>query len=371
MLACMDAKAGNTPRLVERGVNSQTVTETGVHWLRISFPDKYLHEVVKVTSLFFDSEPSERFGLWGYDRAYRWQCSVSILYDTDKDKARFHNNRAYFECPGRACDELTPADLTFLMQIFKDTFEGRGERIDIFLDDYARRIDPQGIQEIVKRGDYSRFRQFHLRQSYDHGNQLVYDSIIFGSIKKNWVKQLECYDKGLESNGEKDCVRWEAKFREDKADNVLTKLAGTCGNLDAFALLCGSIVVGCITFVHRVDNVKNIKRLNVYEFWELVKEGLADLRIRSHKKRNTITGIMEWTKRQVAPNFACLSKIFKSEKQFFAWIFEEILHDGEGRLNPNQRDLVDRFSGTVDYRSPKNPDELENHYLNVMSDLRG
>lgn len=365
MAAITDVETGNSPRLVGRGVNSLTKTEVSVHWLRISFPDKYLRQAMDITNKHFDLVPLERFGLWGYDRAYHYANGVKILFDTDDDKARIHNHRAYFECPGRACDELTPADLVLLMQIFKDAFEGRGERIDICLDDFSRHIDPQGLRAIAMRRDYSRFRQFHLRQSFDNGNELVYDSIVFGSQKKGWVKQLEVYDKKLESNGQIDSVRWEAKFREDKADTIFTMLAGTSGNLDSFALLCGSIVVGCITFIHRIDDVKNLSRLDEYDFWKLIKGRLGDLRIRSHKKVNTITGIVEWVKRQVAPNLACLSKVFQTEKIFLSWIFE-LVHDGESRLNPNQLNIVDRYSGSFDHRSYMDPGDLDNRYVKAI-----
>jgi len=368
MLTCKDIKTGKTPRLVVRGVTSQLVTLVGIHYLRISFPDKYLKEVVDVTCRFFDSVPSGRYGLWGYDQSYIWQSGVRILYDVDPEKANGHNHRAYFECPGQPCDELTPADLVLLMQVFKDSFEGRGERIDVCLDDFSRRIDPHDLLEIAKIKDYSRFRQFHLRQSYENGNKLSYDSIVFGSLKKGWIKQLEVYDKNLETKGKINAVRWEAKFREDKADTIFTMLAGTSGNLDAFALLCGSIVVGSITFIHR-NGDKNIPRLDEYDFWKLIKEGLSDLRIRSKKKVNTVTGIIKWVERQVAPNFACLSKLFKSEKTFFAWILD-LLRDGEGRLNANQLNIVDRYSGSLEHKSFVNPGELENRYLNAMCALK-
>jgi len=362
MIAKTDVKTGNTLRLVARRVESRMVTEVGVHWLRISFPDKYLRQAVDMVSRSFNLEPIDRFGLWGYDRMYHWPNGVKIMYDTDDDKARLHNRRAYFECPGKACDELTPPDLVLVMEIFKEAFEGRGERIDIYLDDFARHIEPQDLQSVIMRKDYSRFRQFHLMQSFDHGNELIYDAIVFGSRKKGWEKQLEVYDKNLESKGEKNCIRWEAKFREDKADTILTKLVGTAGNLDAFALLCGSIVVGSITFLHRIDGVRNLERLDEYEFWGLLKEGLQDLRIRSKKKVNTVTGIVSWVERQVAPNFACLSKVFKSQKVFYSWILD-LLHDGESRLNPNQLHIVDQYSGSFDHRSYLDPAELDNRYI--------
>jgi len=360
-----DFQSGNTPRLVARGVDSQPVTEVGVDYLRISSPDKYLQKMVDVTSRFLKSEPKSGFGLWGYDRSYIWPNGVRILYDTDIEKADFHNRRVFLECPGRGCGELTPSDLCLLMQIFVDEFEGRGERIDVCLDDYSRRITPQELQKIAKCGDYSRFHQFHIRQSYECGNQLTYDAIVFGSMKKGWVKQLEVYDKGLESKGEKNAIRWEAKFREDKADTAFRMLAGTCGNLDAFALLCGSIVVGSIEFVHRKEGVKNLNRLERYEFWELLKGGLDGLCIRSAKKVNNVTGIIEWVKRQVAPNFACLWKLFGSEKVAFSWLVD-FLNDGEKRMNENQLSIVRQYAGSFNHHSFMNQGELDNRYLNAM-----
>jgi len=369
MIACKDVESGNTPRLVVRGVDSQFVTEVGVDYLRISYPDKYLQKIRDVTSRFFKSKPKIGFGFWGYDRSYIFPNGVRILFDTDIEKADFHNHRVFLECPGRGCNELTPSDLCLLMQIFMDEFEGRGERIDVCLDDYKRRITPQELQEIAKRGDHSRFQKWHVRQSFERGNQLSYDAIVFGSLKKGWVKQLEVYDKGLESKGEKNCIRWEVKYREDKADTVFRMLAGTCGNLDAFALFCGSIVVGSIDFIHRKEGVKNLNRLDRYKFWESLTEGLDGLCIRSAKKVNTITGTIEWIKRQVAPNLSLVWQLFPSEKVAFSW-FIDLLHDGEERMNENQQSIVSQYAGSFDYRSFMNPGELDNRYLNAMCSLK-
>lgn len=368
MTACKDDQAGTTPRLVERGVDSLIQKSVSVHWLRISFPDKHLDKVVSFVSKFFNSKPNSGFGLWGYDQAYRWHNKIKIMYDTDDEKRWIHNKRAYLECPGRACDELTPSDLLLFIESFKVNFEGRGERIDIALDDFSRCIEPCDLQAIAGCGDFSRFRQYHIKQSrvkIKNGTKMVYDAIVFGSQKKGWEKQLEVYDKNLESKGKINAVRWEVKFRQDKADNVFTKLSETAGYLDAFAFLCGSIVIGSIAFIHRNGLEKNLCRLDEYEFWELLKNDLQDLRIRGEKKVNTVTGIVNWLEHQAAPNFAVLAKVFKSEKVFFSWILD-LLKDGESRLNPNQLHIIEEYAGSLDCPPSLCRGELENRYINNM-----
>ena len=262
MVACKDVQVGKTPRTVIRGVNSQKSNEVGVHWARISFDRRYLRELVQWSTHFFGKSQQDGLGLWSYDSREYWPSGVQLNFDNMPERSRdVHNGRMTLECPGKALDELTQADLTLFLEGCRRAFCGVCKRIDVFLDDYNKAISPSGLHSLIKRRDYSGLRKWHIAQTGDPG-RLTHDEVSFGRRgEKGSGKYIRVYDKALESNGERDCIRWEVEFTQEKAQQVFVKIAETGGDIEAFATLCGSLVAGAINFVKRTGD-KNIGRLD-------------------------------------------------------------------------------------------------------------
>lgn len=352
MEAGRDAKLGISPRNVIRGVNSHLYNEVGVHWLRISFNHKDLQEVKTWVERFWGSCDLDGFGLWSYDSRYFWPSGVSLNYDRDLERSQaVHRGRITLDCPGRACDMLTAPDLLLLIES-SFALGGQCSRTDIFFDDYSRIVTPDQLHEVIECNDYSGFKKSHIKQTFS-GHSLVHDEVMFGRRGQNGSgKYLRVYDKCLESEGEKDCIRWEVEFSDKKAQSVFEILAGCGGEIEAFVGICGALVGGCITFVHRTGD-RNIKRLEVYEFWEIITELLGKLKIRIEKKETSLTGVIEWTEKQVAPSLACIAKAFVDLHEFMRWI-RDVVDDGESRLNAKQRDIVRESGGCMKYNRKEN-----------------
>jgi DNA relaxase NicK len=156
------------------------------------------------------------------------------------------------------------------------------------------------------------------------------------------------YDKNLESNGQQNCCRWEVEFAQTKADIVFKKLAETCGNLDAFATLCGSLVAGSVTFIHRTGE-KNLGRLELYEWWEKILKILGKgVAIRVRREKDSLTGKMTWVKKSVSPSLACLRKVFVTDRAFLRWLFD-VLKEGSARMNPYTQQIAMYYEASLDY----------------------
>lgn len=368
MYACKEAETGITPRDVIRGVNSHYCNEVGLHWLRISFNQKDLKQIKSWINNFFGESDSDGYGLWSYDSRFIWPSGASLSYDSDKERCQtVHRGRFTFELPGRACDELTAPDMLLLIEGF-ERFGGLCTRIDIFFDDYDRLVEPSDLHEVIDRYDYSGFKMAHKKQTLKCGD-LAHDEVMFGRRGQNGSgKYLRVYDKDLESDGEKNCVRWEVEFSQRKSQEVFTVLAGVSGDLEAFATICGALIGGCINFVHR-NGDRNIGRLDVYEFWELITESLGKLSIRIEKKKNTLTGVIEWTERQVAPSLACVRKSFVSDQKFFAWVVD-MLDESESRMNANLRQILKRFQGSMNYDPKTNEERQESEYVRLTCSVK-
>jgi len=337
MVALKDTKSSETPRDVLRGVNSQIPNEIGVHWLRISFPSKYLSQVRSYCSLYFGDSFQDGYGLWSYDTRYSWSDGASLNYDSDPDRcALVHAGKATLDVPGKALDTIAQDRLHFFL-IGLRHFAPSCTRCDVFFDDYRRLINPCDLHDIIKRSDYSGFRKAQMKQRFERG-RLIHDEADFGTRGDNGSgKYLRVYDKTLESNGQKDCVRWEVEFSKERAHIVFDKLSSV-KTIDAFATLCGSLIAGAINFVHRTHD-KNIRRLDVYDFWQQIKKTLGVLIVRLEIKHSNITGMHNWVFRQVSPTMACLRDTFIDDYDFINWLFY-VLDEGELRMSQRQVNIA-------------------------------
>ena len=318
MLGHKSLLCGENPRTVLRGCNSQKQNEVGIHWLRISIPRRYLGELEEYCSLYFGESSEDGYGLWSYAARCAWPNGVSLNYDLDSVWAdRWHNGKATLDIPGQACDEIEDLHL-FIIGLRR--FCPTCTRCDVFFDDYNGIVRPSFLQSIAKRGDYSGFRKFQIKQGFE-SKRLVRDEISFGTRgERGSGKYLRVYDKALESNGEQDCIRWEVEFTGKCAHKVFEKLSQV-DTVEAFATLCGSLVAGSINFVYRTGD-KNIYRLNVYEFWQLLREALGVLNIRVAKKPNDINGMHQWIYKQVSPTLACMRGTFQDDIDFINFLLD-------------------------------------------------
>lgn len=337
MLAQKELKTGNPPRGVLRGVNSQTQNEVGIHWLRISIPRQYLSKLKSYCSFYFGEAVQDGYGLWSYTDRYGWSNGASLYYDSNIARSdSVHKGKCTLDIPGKALDAIAELDLHLFLLSLRQ-FRPSCTRIDVFFDDYNRTNTPTGIHEIIKARDYSGFRKGQLKQRFDNG-EMIHDEVDFGTRGDNGSgKYLRIYDKALESDGKKDCIRWEVEFSKERSHKVFDKLS-ECGSVDAFATLCGSLVAGSITFVHR-NGDKNIGRLEVYSWWREIQELLGTVVIRVSIKKVDIGGLYRWVYRQVSPTLACLRDTFVDEVDFMNWLFD-VLAEGELNMSQRQKNLA-------------------------------
>jgi hypothetical protein len=366
VIGSMETVTGNSPRTVVRGVNSHKVTEAGVHWLRITFPNKHLQNVKDWIGRFYGESDQVGFGFWGYDCRHEWANGSFLLYDNRDETRHYHNDRCAFECQGVPCDELSPSDLILLMEGLL-MLDGRCSRIDVFLDDFRRVVSPCDLHEIIEKRDFTRFIVADKRQTFKSG-KLIRDEVTFGTKGKNGSgKSLTGYDKELESDGDRPCIRWELRLTDEKAHNAFVKLAGTVGNIEAFGLICGSLVIGSILFVHRTGD-KNISRLETYDFWDILSAGLADLRLRNARKQQSIIGVLQWAELQTAANMSLIYESFENEEQFFLWL-REVIADGKGRWSAKHKMIIKQAAKSLHYRPKADRHKTVSEYENMLNRL--
>lgn len=368
MLAQKDLRSVN-PGIVIPGCNSQKNNPTGVHWLRNSFDFKKLDVVKAMVSSFYGVCEICYNGILHYTTRYVWQSGVSLCFDENAEvRQKSHRDRITLDVPGEACQELTAPDLLLLMQYCKE-LDGKCTRIDVFFDDYERTVELEELRAVIDKHDYSGFRIAGKNQTLDRTKKknggLTYDAVTFGRRgSKGSGKYLRVYDKNLESKGEENCIRFEQEYSQHYANEVFNILSGADGNLEVFAIACGSLIGGSISFVHR-NGDKNINRLELYDWWEIITEKLGKLSVRIAKKKNTLTGMIEWTERQFSPTLSVIGKSFKTERDLYDWL-QELRSVGESKQNAHQRQVVEQNAGCLVFASKCYRVNNETAYLNAM-----
>lgn len=368
MVAQKELKSGN-PGSVIPGSYSPGGNLTGIHWLRISFDFKSLDSIKAMVCSFFGVCEICYNGILSYSARYVWSSGVSLCFDEDPElRQKAHRGRITLDIPGSSCDELTAPDLLLLLQ-YAQELGGKATRIDVFYDDYGRRVSLSELRDTIDKSDFSGFRIASKNQTLDRtkkdNNGVTYDAVTFGRRgSKGSGKYLRVYDKNLESKGKENCIRWEVEFTQRYADEVFNMLAGALGNLEVFAICCGGLIGGCIKFVHR-NGDKNITRLDLYDWWENIEKCLGVLHVRIAKKKNSLTGMIEWTERQVAPTLAVIGKSFKTERDLYEWI-QKLRSIGDSKMNVYQRQVAEQNKDSLVFNSKCNREKNESAYLNAM-----
>lgn len=368
MVAKKDFRMANLGSVIPR-CDCQNSNPVGVHWLRNSFDFKILEKVKAWVSNFFGESTLKDYGKLSYGRHYAWASGVSLCFDSDPEhNPGSHRGRMTLDVPGRACDELTAPDLLLFMEGCQ-ALDSRCTRLDVFWDDYNRTVSLEELRRIADEGDFSMFQitsenrtRNRIRKENDG---LLYDAVTFGRRGcKGSGKYLRVYDKNLESKGESNCIRWECEFSQEKAQEVFTWLVGADGNLDVFATLCGSLVGGCINFVHRTGD-KHIVRLDVYEWWQEIINSLGVLSVRIAKKENTLTGMIDWVERQVSPTLAVLAKAFQTERDFYNFM-QRLREIGEGKVSVRQEQIAEQYAGCLIFDNKYEREKTYSDYLSAM-----
>ncbi|GAI24620.1 unnamed protein product, partial [marine sediment metagenome] len=218
--------------------------------------------------------------------------------------------------------------------------------IDVFFDDYNRTILPAELHDIIKKKDYSGFRQSHIKQGYD-GERLFHDEVNFGKRGPNGSGlYLRIYDKNLESKGEKNCIRFEAEFTKERADKVFDVLSQAT-SIDALATLCGALIGGSIKFIQR-NGDKHISRLVNYPFWDELLDFLGSVVIRIPAKETDMNGKYQFIYHQVTPTLALLRDTFVDDTDFFNWL-NDCIGEGELRMSQTQINLAKANKRSIRY----------------------
>lgn len=187
-------------------------------------------------------------------------------------------------------------------------------RLDLCLDDFARRILFDDVCQVGIDGFFLPFEKFKLIQSDVRGSDASALTCYFGSD----LKSLRFYNSELVHGIEAD--RWELQLRDQYARNALDMLRS---GYSPESLILGSI------------------KFEDLQGWDsLCSESSVLHCVPSDPFDPSLAKILAWLENQVAPSLAVVSKCYQSA---FTTYLASLLAFGESRLRPYHKSLIQSY----------------------------
>lgn len=234
--------------------------------------------------------------------------------------------------PSKALSECRQDEIwAYIRSLFEQG--AKFTRIDVAIDDYSKSIQPETVVEAHSDQNFARFRKFRPIVEYSSGILAGWTLYLGSRGSESCVRY---YDKCAESKGQIDCYRWEAEFRDDKAQDVCSKLSfiPTSAMHKLAPKLLSACLMGCIDFPDREGKKKRLDRCKPLPWWKEFCDRVGQrLRVVVRRTPSTLQQTKAWCKRSV---FGAVSAVVDlltyqaSDSYANAWLLDGI---AEARKN--------------------------------------
>jgi len=284
-------------------------------------------QVTLAASIALGCDPGDwielEYGRNGYQRATIGPFGARIDYDA---RGRYDFNLQF---PGQAC-RCAGADRIIGFLMFANSHNGKGRRIDISIDDYSRKVTPTQVKEAIQGPDVVTMAKTGVRMDgFKPGSgDITGETIYLGANQSR--RKLRVYDKGLESDGEIDSIRWEMQERDQAAETLMFELAE-----QRWQDVVPRRLVSFVDFRDSKSHSEIEKRERLRWFAELV--GLVKrANVYLAEAVGTIQEKIDWIRRTIAPTLAVCMTAWKGD----LGELKDIIADGKTRWKPRHRAMV-------------------------------
>lgn len=226
----------------------------------------------------------------------------------------------WISIPGSVLDTT---DYSFILLLFdltlipdndpKFIYNCKYTRLDLAIDDYSKSVTTDLIYQTALDSNFSGFRHAPVQDKQGNWKPPSYKlvsspaialdgqlhqakTINFGSRQSD--KEFYVYDKWLESDGEIDSIRFEARYKDEQAHHRCINLLQALQKSELhFYKLIGSLVTATIDFIDRSQSDRLSGCLR-FEWWGQFIDELGRLKLPIPKKKKTIQDTVDWMFRQ-------------------------------------------------------------------------
>ena len=238
---------------------------TKIDWFNATFPLTNLDEVRTVIETFLGPAADRDRGAAGYAQGVGWESGAILCWTEGRAECWLSLN-------GDSLDLIASSvKLGVLRQLA--SFGGKCTRVDIALDLARDLISMEDVHAAAVSGQVQGFRLYDAQRPRNMSTgELLGDTAKFGRRGKNGGGcYYRIYDKGLESDGELDCIRVEPEFSGDKAHLVFLSICSQ-PDLPALSKFLAETAAGCITFADKSGAHGHESRFKVLGWWESIRK---------------------------------------------------------------------------------------------------
>jgi hypothetical protein len=239
---------------------------------------------------------------------------------------------------GSALSPLSFLERIDLIMTMLSEPESKLTRIDSALDDYQYTVKFQDLQDAQSTDNFSGFNLSGISLSKKRGCEPG-RTYYFGSRKSS--RYLRVYDKGIESNGEKLCMRWELESKQTAAQQIGRLIYDYVGyNEEQLKKLLLDLIIGSINFIDRNPNSSNLDRMKRLSWWQQFIDYISavPLRIPPPKPERSLQKSQNWLYNQVSSTIAMVKHVYGPER--FLQIIDELVEDGLTKFTDYHRAQV-------------------------------
>lgn len=245
----------------------------------------------------------------------------------------------YISLPGSLLSQVDGRNTWCMSVGLYNVWRFKPTRIDIALDDYAKMISHTQVAAAIKAGNVAKFDPKKTILTVNLGEDGF--SLYMGSASSD--RRACLYNKAAESEGELDCHRLEARYRDELAVSVFKNwISIESGQYEALsASYLAGCVVGAIDFPNRTSNPeeKNLSRLPKLDWWQAFLDRVGS--IVTHSRPRVVRSLdrtKKWIENQVLRSLVVVREI-EGAPAYHSWMREK-MHQAKKNLSSWQEHLI-------------------------------
>jgi len=262
-------------------------------------------------------------GAYGYQKGMLGPGGARVWWDAPG------RDDIHVSFPGKAC-RISGLERMVRFLRYSISHGGKATRCDVAMDDYERIVSPRQVQEALQGPDAVTHAQKVLTQQGGvvGSPDLTGATVYLGAPGAR--QRLRVYDKGLESGGEMDCVRWELESRKEAAESMLAALA-----YQDWGQVMASRLVGFVDF-RDIDSHSEVEKRQRVAWFQLLVGLTRKASAYLPKVPRTVDQLVDWLDKAVGPTLAVAMSSWRGD---FAPL-GEIIRRGRDRWKPRHQAMV-------------------------------
>jgi len=261
-------------------------------------------QVQLAASLALGCEPADwvetEHGAYGYEKGMVGPGGARLWWDAPG------RDDIHLSLPGQAC-RIAGQERAVSLLRYSLGHGGKATRCDIAIDDYGYVATPAQVLEVLQGPDVVSHAEKILTQQggVKGSSELTGATVYFGAPSSR--QRLRVYDKGLESGGETNCIRWELEERKEAAETMVAALA-----YQNWGPVMASRLVGFVDF-RDVDSHSEVEKRQRLPWFETLVGLARKASAYPPQVARTVQQVVDWIDKAIGPSLAVAMRFWKGD----------------------------------------------------------